>query len=216
MILSKARFSWQNNLNCAVAEQLGASLESWGLGKGERMAAPSNMPVRCLRRASNVKDNWHMMTDSLQFCGETAIPAHLSISLTVTPSPLPHRCSCNLWVFTMEAHSGSDSTQHSSGFGWKHPTTTREGYKDLKELPHKGPFWLEGQAAYSYYFHTPAVLLHSILPNKQWLFQETCLTVFWSANKNKSFFVLVFNKNLYNSKADIIQAHKVYMLTWKL
>jgi len=40
-----------------VAAKLGASLESRGWGKGERMAPPSDKPVRCLKIASSVKDN---------------------------------------------------------------------------------------------------------------------------------------------------------------
>lgn len=47
-----------------MAAKLGASRESRGWGKGERMAPPSNKPVRCLKIASSVKDNWHTMIDS--------------------------------------------------------------------------------------------------------------------------------------------------------
>lgn len=43
----------------------------------------------CLSMAWTAKDNWYMVTVSLQFCGETNISAHPSISVTHTMTATP-------------------------------------------------------------------------------------------------------------------------------
>lgn len=164
-----------------MAAKLGASLESRGWGKGERMAPPSDKPVRCLKIASSVKDNWHTMIDSfhspwwqtlLSPTGAAAIYGSLQWKHIPGPTAL------NI----LQASAGSIQPQRGKATNSRRNCPTK-GHSALKVGLH---------TAITSTRTTSAVLLHSILSNEQWLFEARCLTVFWLANKNKRFFCTCF------------------------
>lgn len=87
-----------------------------------------------------------MATESLQFCGQTDISAHLSISGTHTMTATPFSPTGPAAIYRplnwkdTRGHSASNSTQHPSYCSWNHPARRRPGYKQLKKLSHKRLF----------------------------------------------------------------------------
>lgn len=82
---------WQHNRTPPVATQLLDPVESREWGEGEGRDGPSQQQASkiCLSIARSAKGNWYMTTESLLFCGETDISAHLSISVTHTMIATP-------------------------------------------------------------------------------------------------------------------------------
>lgn len=79
---------WQNNQTHPVAAQHVESGE-WGEAEGQDSPSLQQASAICLNIACCAKDNWYMVTEPLQFCGETDISAHLCISVAHTMTATP-------------------------------------------------------------------------------------------------------------------------------